>query len=90
VDSLLWTAVLAWTYDLDGAEPDGLFGALRGMRCLGARLEETAAGVRLCPGELSRSEYAELRTRYLMPHARLVERLLAELSPRNAARQKTA
>jgi hypothetical protein len=90
VDSGLWSAALARCYDLDGDDPDGLFGALRGMRCLGARLEETASGVRLRPGELSRTEYAELRERYLMPHAPLVERLLAGLTPQSAAGEKTA
>jgi hypothetical protein len=90
VDSRLWSAVLAQTYDLDGANPEGLFGALRGMRCLGARLEETASGVRLRPGELSRTEYAALRERYLMPHASVVERVLAGLTPRAVPEEKTA
>ena len=52
VDSSLWSTVLTWSYELDGGDPDGLFGSLRGMRCLGARLEETPSGVRLRPGEL--------------------------------------
>jgi hypothetical protein len=87
VDSRLWSALLTRAYYLDRGEPNGLYGALRGMRCLGARLEETPSGVKLRPGAMSRTEYADLRDQYLMPHAFLVERLPAELGANYSARQ---
>lgn len=44
-DGRAWEALLAAAFALDGCEPDGLFGRLRGLRCLGARLR----GERLVP-----------------------------------------
>jgi len=84
-DSHLWTALLRRTYEIDGAASDGLFGALLGLRSLGARLEESLVGVHLRRGELTKTEYADLRARYLLSRASLLERLLIELADVGAA-----
>jgi hypothetical protein len=78
-DSELWEQLLDWSYDIDARVPYGLFGALHGLRCLGARLQWTLWGFRLVPGEISRSEYLALRRRYLIPWASTLESLLARL-----------
>ena len=76
-DAHLWLGLLATAYEHDGDAADGLFGAIHGLRCLGARLHRTRAGLRIAPGELSRNEYARLREMYLLPHAGILRRLLA-------------
>ncbi len=52
------------------------WGVLHGLRCLGARLEVAANGLRVAPGEIAPDEYTALRERYLMPIAARVTRLL--------------
>ncbi len=71
--------LLARVYGLDGHRPDGLYGALHGLRCLGARLADDGNGVRLIPGDLSAGEYAVLRQRWLVPDHGALVRLLREL-----------
>lgn len=79
-DGHLWRVLLARAYDLDGNAPDGLFGGLHGVRCLGARLESGPEGVRLRPGDIDRAEYLALRKRYLKPWSSLLSRLLIEVA----------
>jgi hypothetical protein len=76
-DTHLWLGLLAAARTLDGDAPLGLFGALHGLRCLGARLHPTRTGVRLRAGEMRWDEYLALREEYLMPHAATLRRLLA-------------
>jgi hypothetical protein len=75
-DTHLWLGLLAAARALDGDAPLGLFGALHGLRCLGARLHPTRTGVRLLAGEMKRDEYLDLREEYLLPHAVTLRRLL--------------
>ncbi|HEX6506297.1 MAG TPA: hypothetical protein VF221_01575 [Chloroflexota bacterium] len=89
-DSHLWLDLLAAAYALDGDRSDGLFGALHGMRCLGARLQSTRLGLRLQPGELSRRDYAALRERYLVPHAVPLRQLLTLVVPDDGSGALTA
>lgn len=83
-DSRWWTELLARTYQLDGDVATGLFGALHGMRCLGAQLERTFYGFRLRPGELSKSEYAVCRRDYLAARAGKLRELLVKLDSGDA------
>lgn len=49
----LWERVLRLAHDLDSIPPDGLFGLLHGVRCVGARLVAEESGLCLvqAPGE---------------------------------------
>ena len=78
-DRELWMLLLSWAYDVDGAAPDGLFGILHGLRCLGARLESHPSGIRLRPGEIERGDYSALKQQYLLPRSGMLKRLLVEL-----------
>lgn len=75
-DSARWCRLLreAWHHDHDKA--DGLFGALHGLRCLGATLISASVGVRLVRGAIDEEEYADLRQRYLVPHGAQLNGLL--------------
>ena len=48
-DGALWRNLLTTAFLLDGEEPDGLYGALHGLRCSGARLVPNGKGCRLLP-----------------------------------------
>jgi hypothetical protein len=76
-DTESWLGLLTRAHALDGDEPQGLFGALHGLRCCGSRLHTTRGGMRLGPGEMSRDQYRVLRDEYLVPHAGELRRLLA-------------
>ena len=77
-DTQRWTALLARAYDQDGVDPRGLFGALHGMRCLGASLEVvTHGGLRLVPGEIKPEVYAQLRREWLLEHGERLRQLLS-------------
>lgn len=81
-DSALWSDLLRRAYALDGDEPEGLFGALHGLRCCGARLEATATSYRLRPdGDAWEDEKAwEADTaRWLEPHRPALVELLRSL-----------
>ncbi len=85
-----WQALLEAAYRCDGQDPHGVFGALNGIRCCGARLEVMAVtkqalpsagarrGWRLVRGdELTEAEYQRLRAAYLAPHTEALTRLLS-------------
>jgi hypothetical protein len=89
-DTQAWRALLEVTFLLDGEEPDGLYGALHGVRCCGARLvpagvggpERTGRGYRLCPGTAylgGAAAWAADRERWLAPHADVLAPLLRGL-----------
>ncbi len=79
-DSLLWLRLLTAAYDRDGGHPEGLFGALSGIRGLGARLESTPNGTRITAGEIDAAEYGEIRERWLLPHTDVLVELLRGIS----------
>lgn len=77
-DSARWRELLTAAYTHDGHDQGGLFGALHGLRCLGASLREGTGGLRLFPGELAADEYRALREVYLVPHRAALVNLLAQ------------
>lgn len=100
-DRSRWWLLLEAAYRLDGQDPEGLYGALFGLRCCGARLElanpetwgarpeDPPPTYRLVRGEeLSEAAYAELRQRYLVPHREALTRLLSASSAAQIAHQK--
>ncbi|MBI4507217.1 MAG: hypothetical protein HY691_16930 [Chloroflexi bacterium] len=84
-DHAAWTLLLARAYALDGHDPGGVYGALHGMRCLGARLADDGHGWRLLPGELASAEYGEMRERWLLPQRDALTRLLGEVGGEGGA-----
>ncbi len=79
-DGALFARLLADGYALDGADPQGIFGALHGLRCCGARLALDFGRARVVAGEMGRDEYAADRARWLLPRADELRRLLAAVS----------
>ncbi len=79
-DHELWVCLLAAAYPRDGDRPDGLYGVLHGLRCLGARLRCTPEGLRLERGEIPEIDYAALRRRWLVPHRAALIPLLATVT----------
>jgi hypothetical protein len=84
-DSHLWGRLLCWAYD--GGNAFGLFGALHGLRCGGARLERHERTVRLLRGDWEEAGYAALRENYLLPHGQRLTRLLTDLGHWAAERE---
>ena len=78
-DHAHWEDLLGRAWRLDAADPEGVYGALNGMRCCGARLARTqSAGWRLVKGdELSAIEYHTYRVSYLVPHTVAITKLLS-------------
>lgn len=76
-DADLWARLLLKAYPIDGNNPHGLFWALHGLRCCGARLRVGATSLILERGEMAEDEYARLRAQYLVPRAGQLKRLLA-------------
>ena len=77
-DTHTWSCLLERAYEHDGHDPDGLFGVLHGLRCVGAALA-WRDGWRLEPGEMSADEYAAHRVGYLLAHAAALRALLASV-----------
>lgn len=75
-DSNNWERLLPCAYGLDGRESNGVFGALHGIRCLGARLVVIGDQAHLMRGEIPEAEYSELRERWLRPLHAKVQQLL--------------
>ncbi len=75
-DSNNWERLLPCAYGLDGREPNGVFGALHGIRCLGARLVVIGGQARLMRGDIPEYEWQELRARWLVPRHEKLQRLL--------------
>jgi len=58
-----WIVVLQNAFhSLDGGK---LWGMLHFLRCLGARLEETATGYKLLPGDIPQEEYQKFKVQHL-------------------------
>jgi hypothetical protein len=84
-DATHWRQLLRGAYALDGNRSDGLFGALHGLRCSGARLSVARGHPRLLPGEIESSAYRDWRERWLMPHREALTLLLGQLTSARVA-----
>ena len=89
-DHSSFQALLATAFRRDGQDPHGVFGALVGIRCCGARLASAGqpSAWRLVRGEeMDEAEYAGYRQTYLAPHTPALTRLLRAppAAPRPAA-----
>ena len=82
-----WSALLALAWAVDGPDPDGVYGALCGVRCCGAALVTDVQPLDLTPegpplrwrltrGELPEAEWQTYRTRWLWPHKDVLTKLL--------------
>jgi hypothetical protein len=77
-DSQMWAQILRKAAEIDFDDPNGLFGALYGVRCCGAMLEATGHGWRMVrPEEMGTWEWEDLREQWLMPHRAALTALLA-------------
>jgi hypothetical protein len=79
-DSRAWAALLALASAQDGGQPDGVFGCLHGVRCLGARLARGERDRSLSPGEIAPAEWEALRREWLLSRRELVRTLLVLLA----------
>lgn len=86
-DHARWLLVLELAYHRDAADPEGVFGALFGARCCGARIEHMDDDWTLKPegpppcwrlarGEIPADEWAAMRARWLLPHRAALEEFL--------------
>ncbi len=87
-DHFRWELTLELAYRRDAPDPEGVFGALFGVRCCGAAIEYLDDNWTLAPegprprwrlarGEIPAAEWAAIRGRWLLPHrAALAEILL--------------
>ena len=87
-DTRVWQALLEVAFQLDGEAADGLFGALHGVRCCGARLvpavgaPPSGAGYRIAPGDAylgGARAWATDRVRWLVPAADVLTPMLRGL-----------
>ncbi len=77
-DTNLWSRLLVAAWAVDGELSDGLFGALHGMRCCGAKLEK-ADQVTISRGEIMQIEFVQLYNRWIQPHQSKLQPLLEAL-----------
>lgn len=80
-DSALWDKLLMHTRAIDGNDPNGLYGALDGIRCCGARLYLDGDTLKIDGSECSAPDgrtYVGLRQQYLIKHADKLRRILRE------------
>lgn len=79
-DSIAWAKLLTLAYALDEYDMDGAYGALLGIRCLGAKLEQVAGKWRIVRGQIDEAEYQGIRARYLLPNIAKIQGLMEGLS----------
>lgn len=79
-DAIRWQHLLTLALDHDGSDPDGVFGSLHGLRCLGARLVAEGEKVRLTAGEMEAGEYDRLRAKWLLPRKATLTMLLQRVA----------
>jgi len=78
-DHARWLTLLELAYRRDGADPNGVFGALNGIRCCGAAITSSGGANpawRLTRGEMTAVEWQAVRARWLMPHLKALQDLL--------------
>ena len=86
-DHARWLALLELAYRRDAADPDGVFGALFGIRCCGARIVASGGAKpawRLTRGEMTAAEWQAIRVKWLLPHLAVLQELLG--TPASAIR----
>jgi len=77
-DHTCWLMLLELAYRRDGADPNGVFGALNGIRCCGAQIMSSGGAKpawRLTRGEMTAAEWQSVRTKWLMPHLKVLQEL---------------
>ena len=90
---MLWDRLLLMAAGVDGTDPDGLCGALRGLRCCGARLVLGDRGWRVEADQsywTTPEEWSADTERWLMPHLVSLRELLATLPNHNQVATATA
>jgi hypothetical protein len=75
-DSELWHHLLMAAKAIERGHPHSVYGALSGIRALGARLEMANGRLRIVRGEIDAAEYADIRERWLKPYREQIGRLL--------------
>jgi hypothetical protein len=77
-DAVWWSVLLALAAEAHGeGDPRGVYGALRGVRCLGAGLGRTPGGaLRIVAGSVPAGEWRAVRGAWLVPHRPAVLELL--------------
>lgn len=75
-DTVSWQVVLELAFALDGEAASGVFGALHGMRCNGARIVQAGSRHRLASGEAYEGEWAEDCARWLVRYREPIAALL--------------
>ena len=78
-DSELWHSLLMHCRVAEEDHPESLYGALHGLRCLGARLAVVNGHARLFRGDIAEGEYRAVRERWLRPHHELLTKLLQSM-----------
>ena len=79
-DSELWARLLLKAYVIDSGNREGLFWALHGMRCVGARLRLGKSTAIMEAGQVAAPEYEAWKRQYLEPHRETLLRLLREIA----------
>jgi hypothetical protein len=79
-DSNIWVKLLSLAYDLDESDMDGAYGALLGIRCLGAQIGQISGKWAIQRGEIAESEYAAIRRKYLLPNSDKIMDLIRRLA----------
>jgi hypothetical protein len=72
--SAYWPLLLHLAWRIDG----DLYGALAGLRALGAQIVRTDTGLRLTSGAIDQIEYDAAKARYLLPHRGALVALLSD------------
>jgi len=86
-DHARWLVLLELAYRRDAADPAGVFGALNGIRCCGARIVASGGAKpawRLTRGEMTAAEWQAIRVKWLLPHLAVLQELLG--TPASAIR----
>ena len=78
-DSETWAKLLSAAYLLDESDMDGAYGALLGIRCLGAQIARNGGGWAIQRGEIPEAEYQAIRAKYLLPVKDRITGLLGRL-----------
>jgi hypothetical protein len=79
-DSDTWAKLLSLAYELDESDMDGAYGALLGIRCLGAQIGQVGGKWAIQHGEIAESEYQAIRQKYLLPNSDKIMDLIRRLA----------